>query len=65
MKTVVRCPDRMVFEVNPKTLDPIRSSCYDAYCFSDLEKDTEYIEYYDWLLFKDKVRNNEHLRSRC
>jgi len=64
MKTVVRCPDRMVFEVNSKTLDPIRASCYDAYCYSDPEPDVEYIEYWDWILKRNEMRNNEHLRSR-
>ena len=41
MKLIVRCPDRMVFEVDRKTLDPKRCSVYDAYCYTDPDKDVE------------------------
>lgn len=49
MKTIVRCSDRMVFEINPSNLEPIRSSYYDAYCYVDPLPDVKYIEYPEWL----------------
>jgi hypothetical protein len=48
-KLIVRCEDRTVFEVDQKTLDPKGCSVYDAYCFSDTEKDVMYISYADWV----------------
>lgn len=55
LKTIVRCPDRMCFPVDPKTLEPLRASCYDAYCFSDPEPGVTYIELSDWNLRKSKM----------
>jgi Fe-S-cluster formation regulator IscX/YfhJ len=49
MKTLVRCNDRMVFEIDPVTKEARSCSCYDAYCFSDPRTDVTYIEYFEWL----------------
>ncbi len=48
MKTIVRCVDRTVFEVDPITLEPKRASCYDAYCYTDPEPNVRYIEHAEW-----------------
>lgn len=55
MKTLVRCVDKSVFEINPITLEAKSCSCYDAYCYSDPEKDVKYIEHSDWV----KQRNEQ------
>ena len=59
MKLIVRCPDRMVFEVDRKTLDPKRCSVYDAYCYTDPDKDVEYMEYSDWVVKRNKQFRKE------
>jgi hypothetical protein len=49
MKKLVVCfPNRMIFEVNRTTLDPLRTSSYDAYCFSDPRPDVEYMSSDVW-----------------
>lgn len=67
MKTIVRCIDRMTFEIDPITLDAKECSYYDAYCYSDPLSDVQYIEFTDWV----KKRNDqwgkaerEYYRSR-
>lgn len=52
MKTKVRCSDRVVFEIDPVTLEAKTCSYYDAYCYSDPERDVEYMEYATWCLKK-------------
>ena len=44
----VRCLDKMVFPINNKTLEPLRCSTYDAYCFSLPDDEREYIDLSDW-----------------
>lgn len=48
MKTIVRCKDRMVFEVDPSTLKPKTCSYYDAYCFSDPRPGVTYMSHSEW-----------------
>ena len=47
--TIVRSPDRMVFPINPTTLEPLQCSYYDAYCYTDPKPGVEYMEYSDWV----------------
>lgn len=47
-KTMVRCVDRSVFEIDPVTLEPKHCSVYDPYCYSDPELGVTYIEHSDW-----------------
>lgn len=54
MTTLVRCEDRMVFEIDPVTTEAKSCSHYDAYCFLDPRKDVEYMSYSDWLKQQDK-----------
>ena len=48
VKTIVRCPDRMVFEIDPVTLNSKQTSRYDAYCFTDPLPDVKYISHGEW-----------------
>jgi len=47
-KTLVRCEDRMVFEINPQTWEPMTCSYYDACCFSAPDPTVTYVSYADW-----------------
>ena len=47
-KLMVRCVDKMVFEINPTTLEPKTCSYYDAWCFSDPDKNVKYINHAEW-----------------
>jgi len=47
-RTLVRCVDRTVFEVDPVTLEPNGCSVYDAYCYTDPEQGVRYIEHAEW-----------------
>ena len=49
-KIVVRTPDCMVFEIDPKTREAKHTARYDAYCFSDPEENVEYVEFSNWLI---------------
>lgn len=49
MRTLVRCEDRTVFEINPTTLDAKTCGYYDAYCYSDPLPDVTYISYSEWV----------------
>lgn len=54
-KIKVRCEDRMCFAVNPKTLEPLACSTYDAYAFSDPDREPlETIDYGEWCRRKDE-----------
>lgn len=61
MKTLVRCIDKSVFEIDPVTLEAKHCSVYDAYCYSDPEPNVTYIEHSDWVGLRnqqwDKARN--------
>ncbi len=48
MKTIVRCADKMVFQVNPQTLEALQCSRYDPYCYSDPEPGVQYMEHSEW-----------------
>jgi hypothetical protein len=50
VKILVRCVDKTVFPIDPVTLKPLRCGTYDAYCYSDPESDTIYIDHSDWCL---------------
>jgi hypothetical protein len=52
LKLKVRCLDRTVFEVNRDTLEAKSCGSYDPYCYSDPEKDVEYMEHSEWCLKK-------------
>ena len=52
---IVRCTDRMVFPVNPKTLEPLSTSYYDPYCYSAPLPETEYMEHSTWCLKKQEL----------
>ena len=58
MKTIVRCPDRMVFEVDPVTLKAKTCSYYDAYCYIDPRPDVLYIELDIWNMRRIYAINN-------
>jgi hypothetical protein len=45
---VVRCYDKMVFEVCRDTLEAKTVSHYDAWCYSDPRTDVEYLEFQEW-----------------
>ena len=55
MKTIVRCQDRMVFEVDPDTWEPKRYSSYDPWCFSHPEPSVKYISHDEWTLRNYKL----------
>lgn len=48
----VRCEDRMVFPINPETLEPTGCSRYDPYCYSDPMPDVDYIGHAEWRLLR-------------
>jgi hypothetical protein len=56
-KVLVRTSDKMVFEIDSKTLDAKSVSCYDPYCFSDPEKGVQYVEYHDWICKRNVLRD--------
>jgi hypothetical protein len=47
-KLMVRCVNKMVFEIDSITLDPKTCAYYDAWCFSDPDKDVKYINHAEW-----------------
>ena len=56
---MVRCPDRMVFEVDPVTLKAKTCSYYDAYCFADPEPGVTYISFSEWCNLRNKQWDRE------
>ena len=49
MMTVrVRTPECMVWDIHPVTWEPLHTSCYEAYCFSDPESGVTYISVAEW-----------------
>lgn len=48
VKTLVRCNDRTVFEIDPITLDAKSCGFYDAYCYTDPCPDAVYISQSEW-----------------
>ena len=58
MKTLVRCADRMVFEIDPNTLEALTCSYYDAYCFTDPLTEANYVNYFEWLNRREKRWKN-------
>jgi hypothetical protein len=54
-KLIVRCGDKMTFEVDRKELEAITLSIYDAYCFSNPDQNVDYIEYQDWLKSRNDI----------
>jgi hypothetical protein len=62
MKLFVRCPDRMVFEVDRETLEPKSVSCYDAYCYSDPRTDVEYMEQGIWAVRLNEIEDKKRQR---
>lgn len=65
MKTLVRCNDRMVFEIDPITTEARSCSYYDAYCFTDQRTDVTYIEYSEWLNHCNKRWKKYYERTNC
>lgn len=59
MMTVVRCSDRMVFEIDPITFDAKHCSRYDAYCYTDPSPNVNYIEYSEWIVVVNKRRDEQ------
>ena len=53
---IVRCDNRMTFEVDRISLEARHCSRYDAYCFSDPESGVEYLSLHEWLLKRDEKR---------
>lgn len=53
-KTLVRCDDGTVFEIDSVTTEALSTGYYDAYCYSDPRNDVNYMEYSDWLKQSDK-----------
>lgn len=47
-KTVVRCYDMTIFEIDSVTLEPKRCSRYDPYCFIDPAKGVAYMNIDEW-----------------
>ena len=56
---VVRCADRMVFQINRGTGEAATCSVYDAYCFTDPDPGVEYLEWADWV----ERRNAQRLEA--
>jgi len=50
---IVRCPDRMTFEVDRETLEPKSTGCYDAYCFTDPRRDVDYMGLDAWQIARN------------
>ena len=61
IKTVVRCNDRMIFEIDPITLDAKECSYYDAYCYVDPKPTINYIEYSEWVGMRNKQWDKQML----
>lgn len=59
MKLLVRCEDRIVFEINRDTLNPLSTGCYDAHCFSDPLPGVEYISHSEWVRLRNKQWDRE------
>jgi hypothetical protein len=55
-KLIVRGVNKMVFEIDPVTLEPKTCAYYDAWCFSDPEKYVKYINHAEWRI-KDEKRS--------
>lgn len=53
-KTLVRCEDNRVFEIDPKTTEALACSYYDPYCRSCPGEDVIYMEYSEWLKLCDR-----------
>jgi hypothetical protein len=47
-KLIVRGVNKMVFEIDPVTLEPKTCAYYDAWCFSDPEKYVKSINHAEW-----------------
>jgi hypothetical protein len=61
MKTLVRHNvGKTVFEIDPVTLEPKTTSCYDPWCFSSPDPDVIYIGFYDWLERSRLIENREY-----
>lgn len=56
MKTKVRCDNKMVFEINPDTLEAKTCSSYDPWCYSDPDPNVNYIEFHEWLNLDSKLK---------
>jgi hypothetical protein len=54
-RTLVRCVDRTVFEVDSQTLEPKGCSVYDAYCYTNPESGVRYIEHAEWCMRERKI----------
>jgi hypothetical protein len=57
-KLLVRCHNRMVFEVTRDNYEPKTSSYYDAYCYSHPRRNVEYMDYFEWLKFTNDMRRS-------
>lgn len=60
MKTLVRCDDKTVFEIDPVTYEPKSCSSYDPYCFSDPEKGVAYMHISEWQQHISEKRLQEY-----
>ena len=48
-KTLVRSEDKTVFEIDPITLEPMRSpTLYDPYCFDNPNPEVIYMSFAEW-----------------
>jgi hypothetical protein len=63
VKTKVRCNTKMVFEIDPITLEAKTCSSYDPWCYSNLDPDVTYLELHEWLNKNPKLKElNKHVK---
>ncbi len=55
--------DRMCFEVDAETLDPLGCSCYDAHAFSDPRRDIESLHVNEWNLRRAAQQRAAYARA--
>lgn len=66
-RLIVRCIDRMIFEIDKDSLEAKHCSRYDAHCFNDPDSNIEYIEFTDWVKMRNAQwdkQQKEYYRSR-
>jgi hypothetical protein len=61
-ETIVRSADKMVFRVNPETLDPLCVEYYDCFCFDDPLQNVHYIEFSDWVDLRSSLKLEKQVK---
>lgn len=63
-KVLVRSDDRMVFPIDPVTLEALSTGYYDAYCYNDPEPGVKYISFNEWCRLRNEQWDKQQFRYR-